>query len=350
MGVKSTKKKILLQNTDIIRIGSTYLQVIDLDQTKVLKAGDEVSFDFQSHIEAISERKKQQSIPEILEGIGPYLTIEVLGYGSFGTVYKAIEERQKNLVALKVSTSGLEDAMVQRFLREAELLKRLKHPAIIQIYDRGIFEIDGENRCYLALEYFQGVNGTDYIRNYGPLPWEKLCKIAYPLVKGLDYMHQKGILHRDLKPDNILYNQFQEVAKIIDLGLGKCISPQELEVFLTTASHSTFGTPDFMPIEQWHDTKSVNEKADIYALGGIFYFLLTTQAPHGKHSNLGNLYEAVAQNKRIPLAQALKTPIPQPLLELIEAMMCFHAKDRLPTLAILEQLQRLAKSHSVTLE
>ncbi|MEK7483995.1 MAG: FHA domain-containing serine/threonine-protein kinase [Planctomycetota bacterium] len=327
-GRKIRHERVALKNADIIRLGTMHFQIVDLDRSQ--KPSE---YDFQTCLEDIEKRRHSQEPPELLEGIGPYLNIEVLGSGAFGVVYKSVHESLKKVVALKVSHENLESQFVKRFIREAQLLKKLQHSSIIQFYDEGIFEIEGEQRIYIALEYFQGINLRDHIRTHGRMPWQKVLKTLFQTLNALEYMHQLGILHRDMKPDNIMYNDVTEVAKIIDLGLGKSVIPEESSVSFTTQANATLGTPNFMPIEQWENVKEADERSDIYSLGATLYFLLSSELPFGKTKELEALYTAIIQQKLVPLDQLCSSEVPPFLLKIIHRMLALRPKNRYQKIA-----------------
>lgn len=341
-GRKICHTKTALKNADILRIGKTHFQVVDLE-----KNHSPLELPFQSFLEDIQKRKESPEKEEILDGIGPYLNIEVIGSGAFGTVYKSVHESQKKLVALKVSMEDLSPVLAQRFLREADLLSKMEHPSIIKIYDKGIFEIQGENRIYIALEYFQAVNLYDHLTTYGPMPWQKLFKIFFQLLDALEYMHSQKIVHRDLKPDNVLYSDVSETAKVIDLGLGKSLQPEDRKTFFTTKPNSTLGTPHFMPIEQWGNVKSADERSDIYGLGATLYFLLTGKTPFGQCKDIERVYDLLIQKKLIPIEEYCPKEVPTRFLQLIKKMMAFHPEERYPNIkAVLQEFARVVASVS----
>ncbi|MEK7483994.1 MAG: FHA domain-containing serine/threonine-protein kinase, partial [Planctomycetota bacterium] len=285
------RQQAILQNTDIIHLGKTYFQIIDRSQNQ----DDGFSLEIQKTLERfqnnVSENiPKNQDLP--YTKLGDYQLIEILGQGSFGTVYKAVHPVEKKFVALKVFSEecDLEDIeILARFFREIELLEKLSHPHIIKIYE-GIYSHKNENPSYIALEYFPGVNLDDYVCAQGPIPWINVSKILLQTTLALQEMHRQKILHRDLKPNNILYHPYQCLAKVIDFGLGKCLRIEERKNFFTTRPRSSLGTPNFMPIEQWLDFKNLDERADIYSLGATAYFLLSGRYPYKQNYNLIEIY------------------------------------------------------------
>jgi serine/threonine protein kinase len=211
-------------------------------------------------------------------------------------------------------------------------LERLKHPFIIQIYEVGTFLTQDKTQNYITLEFFQGMDLHTHIRVLGKMSWQQGFQIAEQLLQALHFMHSLGIIHRDIKPHNILYNEITKIPKIIDLGLGKCFEnfEQRSTVFITH-SNTALGTPDFMPIEQWYNSREVSFEADIYSLGATLYYLLAGNPPHGNHSTLGELYQAVLHQEIIPLKKLVPSSVPPPFLEWIQQMIAYHPEDRYPT-------------------
>jgi serine/threonine protein kinase len=341
-GRKIHKESALLKYADTLQIGDTYFQVIDSDRSSL----QTMNIDMNACLEELQKREPYPEGGKYLNSIGPYRTIEIIGEGSFGIVYKAVHERLQKLVALKVFSNleAMGNEFVGRFLREVELLKKLEHHSIIRLYDMGSQNCFGENRSYIALEYFQGVNLTVYTKNYGPLPWPKALKILFQCTYAINYMHSHGILHRDIKPDNIMYNPIKEICKIIDLGLGKCVLDDARKTLCITQPNSSMGTPNFMPIEQWGDARDVDERADIYSLGATAYYLLSGEYPYGKHHDFTQLYRAVLQQQLKPLASLCPQETPAPLIKTVEKMMAFKASQRFSTSQkLMKHLQQIAQ-------
>jgi serine/threonine protein kinase len=340
----------ILKMADILRIGQTHLQVVDVDKNE-----QKATLEFQE-VEAYLEdhEKAKTASPRSLNTLGPYRNIEVIGSGSFGVVYKSIHQEWQKLVALKVFTGqeGPGNRFMGRFLREAELLKKIDHPYLIRLYDAGKIEVHRTEFNYIAMEHFPGVNLIYHLKAYGPMNWPKVVKILCQLSDALAEMHQQGVIHRDIKPDNILYNDIREVAKIIDLGLGKCISDEERQTYCVTKTGSGLGTPYYMPIEQWKEAKDADERADIYALGATAYYLLSGQPPYAEFEDYLEVFRAITGQKLTPLTQlCTREVVPPELFKIIEKMMALEAKDRYPSATeVLKELKELAFAYQIPLQ
>ena len=318
-GRKLHKQTSLVKPGDIIQVMNSVFQVVDLSPESSLLEGQEAT-------------ETTSMLTKIY--IGPYLRMEAIGSGSFGKVYRAVHKHTKEDVALKVfyDITSMEDVdldeFVGRLFREIKLLKSLDHPHIIQLRDSGTISLDGKNCIYIALEYFQGSNLHQYTELHKKIPWKTVFKMLYQASTALEFMHSQNILHRDLKPENILYSPEKEETKIVDFGLGKCVSSKERETFYSTQQGTIMGSPCFMSIEQWNSFTKIDSRADIYSLGATVYFLITGVLPYAKKgSNYFEIYYALCQRELDPLSE-LCPEVPVSFLKIIEKMMEFNAEDR----------------------
>jgi aminoglycoside phosphotransferase (APT) family kinase protein len=203
--------------------------------------------------------------------------LELLGQGGMGAVYKARQLKLDRLVAVKVLPAewGRDPAFAERFGREARALARLNHPHIVAVHDFG--DVDG--LCYLVMEYVDGVN-LRQLMDSGQLQPAGALKIISQVCDALQYAHEEGIVHRDIKPENILLDKRGRV-KIADFGLAKLLGRPRAE-FTLTGSRQVMGTLDYMAPEQRTRPQDVDHRADIYALGVVFYEMLTGELPLGR--------------------------------------------------------------------
>ncbi|MBX7246152.1 MAG: serine/threonine protein kinase [Candidatus Sumerlaeaceae bacterium] len=201
--------------------------------------------------------------------------IELLGRGGMGVVYKARDRRLDRLIALKIMTEGLsqQSRFVERFEREGKTLARLNHPNIVTLYEFG----RAGSRCFMVMEYVEGTNLRQVLRT-GVSPKEALALVPQ-VCAALQYAHNAGIVHRDIKPENILINLKGEI-KIADFGLAKLL-PGNGAQGMPHGSVTVIGTPAYMAPEQIESPATVDHRADVYALGVVFYELLTGELPHG---------------------------------------------------------------------
>ncbi|MHC4781392.1 MAG: serine/threonine-protein kinase, partial [Planctomycetota bacterium] len=205
--------------------------------------------------------------------LGPYSILGEIGRGGMGVVYKAYHPGLKRTVALKVLIGG-EDASsdsIRRFYSEAEAVAKLgHHPGIVPIYDMGK---EGE-RHYFAMHFVAGHPLDKKIRN-GQVSPRKAAAVAKDLASALHHAHENGVLHRDVKPSNVLITP-EGTPQITDFGLARDI---EAEARVTQSGY-TLGTPQYMPPEQAEGhLEKVDARSDVYGLGATLYEMLTGQPP-----------------------------------------------------------------------
>jgi len=240
----------------------------------------------------------------LLGAVRDYDLIGLLGRGGMGAVYKARHRRLKRVVALKVlPASRTQDASaVARFHREMEAVGRLDHPHIVRAMDAG--EDDGKS--YLVMEYVRGVDLSQIVKQRGALSPAEACELVRQAAIGLQEAHEHGMVHRDIKPSNLMLAMPKKgppIVKILDMGLAQLTHAAGGEELTSTGQ--LMGTLDYMAPEQGGDTKAVDIRADIYALGATLYKLLT-----GEPVYHGERYEAPMQKM-----MALATESAPPILE-----------------------------------
>jgi len=201
--------------------------------------------------------------------------LECLGRGGMGVVYKARQKSLDRVVALKILAPEKENApqFAERFSREAKTLAKLNHPNIVTVHDFG--ETNG--MFYLVMEFVDGVNLRQMMRDRRLLPEEALA-IVPPVCQALQYAHDQGIVHRDIKPDNLLLDK-QGRVKIADFGIAKILGRSAPGAGET---REVLGTPRYMAPEQVQQPQRVDHRADIYSLGIVLYEMLTGELPATK--------------------------------------------------------------------
>ncbi|MCB9893729.1 MAG: protein kinase [Planctomycetes bacterium] len=203
-----------------------------------------------------------------------YKVLSVIGEGGMALVYKSRDERNGDIVALKVLKRGetVDQENLQRFLKEFKTGSKLNHPNIMQVYEIG--EVDGT--YFIAMEYINGSSLQEILDEKGRLSAEGTLKIGIQVAKALEFAFSQRIIHRDIKPENILISREGEV-KITDLGLAK-----ELKRYVSvniTKTGEGIGTLHYMSPEQVENTRDVDQRADIYSLGATLYECLCGQPP-----------------------------------------------------------------------
>ncbi len=214
------------------------------------------------------------------ERIGDYRVERQLGRGGFGVVYLAEQEEPvRRLVALKVIKRGMDtEEIVQRFEGERQVLALLDHPGVAKVYDAGVAP---DGRPFFAMEYVPGVPLSEYCDTQR-LDTEARLRLFVEVCEAVQHAHQKGVLHRDLKPTNILVRERDGKAApvVIDFGLAKATGPSSVEGAYTTRAGILLGTPEFASPEQLRsDGVDVDTRTDVYSLGVVLYHLLTGVLP-----------------------------------------------------------------------
>jgi len=253
--------------------------------------------------------------------IGNYDVLDKLGVGGMGAVYKARHRRMKRVVALKVlSREGARSGtLADRFQREIETLARLAHPNIVMAYDADEAEVGP----FLVMELVIGRDLAAEVADRGPLPVADAIDRILQAARGLEYAHAQGIVHRDIKPGNILRDT-DGLVKVADLGLAR-LSETPANLSLTQAG-TVVGTAEYMPPEQAVDSGEVNHRADIYSLGCTLFFLLTGRAPYQSGSIMSMFLKH--RDEPVPDLRALRPAVPAGLEAVFRRMAAKAPADR----------------------
>jgi hypothetical protein len=206
--------------------------------------------------------------------IGGYEIIQLIGRGSMGTVFKAEQLSMSRPVALKILHRELtadRDATA-RFLREARAGGQLSHPNIIRIYDMN----QAEGLYFISMEFVPGGDVGALLDREGPLPADRVASIAAQTARALAHAHERGVIHRDVKPSNLLLGR-DGLIKVADLGLAKSLDAAGLSDL--TGTGTTLGTLPYLPPEQIASASHADHRADIYSLGATCYHLLAGEPP-----------------------------------------------------------------------
>ncbi len=237
-----------------------------------------------------------QSFAAAIAGVIPtqidkYRILRVLGQGGMGIVYLAEQDSPHRRVALKVLAPGLATrSMLARFALEADVLARLQHPCIAQVYDSGTAEIAGATQPYFAMEYVEGQTLLEYAETQTLDDAARLDLISQ-LCEAVHHAHQKGVIHRDLKPANILVTNDNQL-KVLDFGIARLTDSDIKTTTLRTSVGELIGTIPYMSPEQTGgDSRDLDTRSDVYALGIITYQLLSGQLPYDLEARM--IHEAI---------------------------------------------------------
>jgi len=245
---------------------------------------------------------------------------KLIGRGGMGAVYKAENVNLGQPVALKVMSTKLvtDESYVQRFMREARVAAQLAHPNVVRAYDVG----EDQGYYFIIMEFIDGPSVRQVIRQRGRIAPQEALGWALQVAKGLDAAHRLNMIHRDIKPHNLLLTK-DGVVKISDFGLAKSLSSGTQ----ITQSGMVMGTPEYMSPEQCNGEK-VDIRADIYSLGATLFEMLIGKPPYDGDS----LVAVMTKQLREPVPDLRKYPdIPPALAPLIEKMMAKKADDRYQT-------------------
>jgi serine/threonine protein kinase/tetratricopeptide (TPR) repeat protein len=230
----------------------------------------------------LADRNKKSERPKTFAEFGDYELLEVIGRGGQGVVYRARQKSLNRTVALKVIGLGhwASDAHLKRFRREAEAAASLDHSGIVPIYEVG--ERDGS--CYFSMKLVEG-GQLDAVVKREPMPMRQAVELIAKVARTVHYAHEHGILHRDIKPGNILLDQKGE-PHLTDFGLARLIETEST----VTRTMEVLGTPSYMAPEQAvGNNDAVSSVTDVYGLGAVIYQLLTGQPPFAG----GTTYETI---------------------------------------------------------
>ncbi|MEM7246324.1 MAG: serine/threonine-protein kinase [Acidobacteriota bacterium] len=203
-----------------------------------------------------------------------YEILEVLGQGAMGRVVKARDRRLERLVAIKrvLKEMAVHPRILERFIREAHALARFSHPGIVGVLDVG----DDSDGVYIVMEHVEGPSLQALLGDDERFEPTRACDVVCKLLAALVVLHERTVIHRDLKPHNIIMKTTREGVQpvLIDFGLARGAEDGEL-----TAAGDAMGTPHYMAPEQWSSATGVDHRADLYAVGAILYRLLTGKLP-----------------------------------------------------------------------
>ena len=272
--------------------------------------------------------------------LGAYTVLKQIGAGGMGHVYQARHETMDREVALKVLAPKLVDSPdgVRRFHREIKAAAKLEHPNIVTAHDAG--EQDGLH--YLVMQYVDGRDLASYVKSKGPLSIKQALQCTLQAAKGLEYAHRKGIIHRDIKPHNLLVDRAGTV-KLLDLGLARLeIESTDNAVTELTASGVFMGTVDYMAPEQSLDTRNADARADIYSLGCTLWFLLTGKAVYEGDTLMKRVI--AHRDAPIPSLRDLSAQVPEPLDRVFRKMLAKQPDDRFQSVQeVIQALQACFK-------
>ncbi len=266
-----------------------------------------------------------------------YRVEKLLGKGGMGAVYLVRHNVLDSLFALKVlfpNVAAKNKQFVDRFIREARLACKIKHPNLISVHDAGKNSENG--MYYIIMDYVSGGSVRDLLKKIGLFSPKQAVSIIRQIASALETAQKHDMVHRDIKPDNIMFSS-DGIAKLADLGIAKSTNDQDT---MLTMEASVFGTPAYMSPEQAMDSRKVDCRADIYSLGIVFYEMLSGQRPYRGNSTI-EILSQVVRDEDIPDIRTLVPSIPADLAELLNQMCAKNIQKRIQSPS--ELLKRLEK-------
>jgi serine/threonine protein kinase len=256
---------------------------------------------------------------------GEYRVVKSLGKGGMGEVWLLQIEERREFYAVKVLDPELaakDREFRKRFLREAELAMSIKHPNLIEVFDVGQDPETG--LCYLLMEYVPGGSLYDLLKDTGAIKIRDALKTAYQIADALDCISIHGVVHRDIKPDNILFSADGKV-KIADLGIAR--QSLDSRTMTMTQTGVVIGTPAYMAPEQMIDAHNVDIRADIYSLGIVLYEMLAGKRPNDGDTVVQLLAKAM-RGEPIPDVRTIRPEVPVAVAELVNMMCAMEVESR----------------------
>lgn len=273
--------------------------------------------------------------------LGPYLLTRLIARGGMGAVYEGWHSLLRRTDAVKVMADGLlaSASAVARFRREVESLARLRHPNVVAVYaaDRHA------GRYYLAMEFIRGEDLSRRARRLYPMPVAEVCDALRQAARGFQHAHEMGLVHRDVKPGNLLREDGGRVV-VADFGIVRWgVDPDGPDAL--TGAGAVLGTPAFMAPEQVEDSRRVDIRADLYSLGATAFFLLTARPPFVASSSLDVLL--AHRSRPAPDVRSVRPEVPAAVAAVVARLLKKDPADRFQTPAELERaLARIADNET----
>lgn len=271
--------------------------------------------------------------------IGQYKVIGELARGGMGVVYRAVHPGLRRQVVIKKLTMKANNIVVERFKREAQILLDMKTPYIVHLYD---YFVEG-NFHYIVLEYVDGMSLDKLIRKQGYLSCQTAMLIFRDALRALQFAHDHGVIHRDIKPANILMSRHGDI-KLADFGIASADIDGEESTLTQTGV--ALGTPSYMPPEQFSASHTVDQRADIYAMGVMLYEMVTGSKPYPGKFTAETLSDI--QKGRYMPPEKRNSTIPKLISRLIKKMLQVDPKRRYQSVApILKKVEKYLADYDV---
>jgi serine/threonine-protein kinase len=276
-------------------------------------------------------RRQSRELPQAVPG---YLLVRELGKGGRGVVYQALRQADGAVVALKTIVPARSGSAteVERFLREADILRQLDHPHIVAFREMG--EVAG--RLYFVMDYVPGTDAARLLQRDGPLPVGRAVGLACQLLEALAYAHGKGFVHRDVKPSNLLVTEAdgREVSRLADFGLARVYQASKLSGL--TLLGDVGGTPAYMAPEQITHYRESKPPVDQYAAAATLYTLLTGRHVYDDQGSVQTRLLRILQDEPVPILQR-RPDLPEALAGVVHRALARHVIERFPDVEAMRQ-------------
>jgi serine/threonine protein kinase len=269
-----------------------------------------------------------------------YKILDRLGRGRMAGVYKAVHQLGA-VVAIKVlpPSKARDPQLLRRFQREARLALRLKHPNVVRSFQIG----DSNSLKYIVMEYLEGETLDEALHRRRKLPHGEAARVVYQALQGLQHIHEQGLVHRDVKPSNLMLvpgpqagqpdTTLRATVKILDIGLGRTLfddsAPPPADEPHLTGEGVLLGTPDYLAPEQARDARAVDIRADIYSLGCVLYHCLTGQPPFPDTNIINQMIRHATETPRS--IKDFSPDVPEALQQVVYRMLAKDPNQRHPT-------------------
>jgi serine/threonine-protein kinase len=257
--------------------------------------------------------------------LGSYVLLEPVGEGGMGVVFRSRNWKLGTAAAVKVirRKRAADPAAVERFLREVRALGAIHHPHVVHALDAGF----DDGRLYCAMEYVPGTDLGRLLQERGALPIETACRYAAQLAQALWHISSLGLVHRDVKPGNVLVTGDGSAVKLVDMGLARFDRPDwEAAASDLTQVGMMIGTPDYVAPEQIRDSRLADIRSDLYSLGCTFHHMLTGQAPFAAADSVAKMHLHQSAEP-IPVEQ-LRPDVPSAVAAVVRQLMAKKPRDR----------------------
>ena len=258
--------------------------------------------------------------------IDDYRIVDILGTGGMGWLYVGVNQQTGEKAAVKVISRHMDNDYLTRFKLEARAGLLLNHANIVRTLKLG----ETDEILYVVMELVEGISMQELIVRQGSLPWPQACSLVAQAAAGLQHAHEKGMVHRDVKPGNLLVKR-NGIVKVLDFGLALMEKDEDEFTLAMISGQGCVGTADYISPEQTLDSFAVGPRADIYSLGCTLYCALTGSVPFPGESVAKKLRSHRTKDPR--RVRELKPEVPEAVEQIVAKMMARKPEDRYPTAA-----------------